>query len=198
MESRKEYFESFADEWDKNFTAEDLEILAFFLESFNIKVGHRIVDLGCGTGVLFDNLRRKVGPSGMVVGIDFSRRMTHKAKLNFPFSNCMVIDADTENLPLKAGVFDKVISFAAFAHFTDKKKVIMEASRILKSGGALYILHLLGSRELENHHHQAGGPVAMDLLPPRERMIQILEEGQFINASIADQHGLYLASAIRK
>ena len=77
MESRKEYFESFADEWDKNFTAEDLEILAFFLESFNIKVGHRIVDLGCGTGVLFDNLRRKVGPSGMVVGIDFSEDALH-------------------------------------------------------------------------------------------------------------------------
>lgn len=198
MESRKQYFESFADEWDKNFTAEDLEILAFFLESFNIKIGNRIADLGCGTGVLFDNLRRKVGPSGLVVGIDFSRRMIHKAKLNFPFDNCMVIDADAENIPLKAGIFDMVISFAAFAHFSDKKKVIMEASRILKSGGSLIILHLLGSRELENHHHQAGEPVAMDLLPPREKMIQIFDEGQFVNASIIDQHGLYLASAIKK
>ncbi len=198
MESRREYFESFAEEWDKNFTAEDLEILSYQIDLFKIRVGGRVLDLGCGTGVLFDNLRRKVGASGLVVGVDFSGKMIHKARQNFPFDNCIVIGADAENLPLKAQIFDLVISFASFAHFADKRKVIMEASRILRPEGSLHILHLLGSKELENHHHQAGGPVAKDHLPPREKMMQMLAEGQFTGATITDHHGLYLASAVRK
>jgi demethylmenaquinone methyltransferase/2-methoxy-6-polyprenyl-1,4-benzoquinol methylase len=198
MDSRKKYFESFAEEWDKNFTAEDLEFLSHILDSFGISRGDKIADLGCGTGVLFDYLRRKVGPEGFIVGVDFSSRMIEKARLNFPFPNCLVIDAEAENLPLKSESFDLVVSFAAFAHFADKRKVILEASRILKSGGKLNILHLLGSNELKNFHHQVGGPVAMDHLPPYEKMMQMLDEGRFINAKITDHPGLYLASAVRQ
>jgi demethylmenaquinone methyltransferase/2-methoxy-6-polyprenyl-1,4-benzoquinol methylase len=198
MNSRKEYFESFAEEWDKYFTAEDLEYLSFLLDSFNIKSGNKVADLGCGTGVLFDYLRRKVGSDGMVVGIDFSKRMTHRAKRNFPFRNCVVIDAEAEHLPLRDKSFDMVISFAAFAHFTDKQKVITEAGRILKTGGNLHILHLASSKELEKHHHQVGGPVAMDHLPSFEQMMLMFTEGQFANVKITDHPGLYLASAIRQ
>jgi ubiquinone/menaquinone biosynthesis C-methylase UbiE len=198
MDDRKEYYESYADEWDKMFTAEDLEILSFLIDSFNIKQGSKIVDLGCGTGVLFDLLRRKVGENGLIIGVDFCPKMTNKAKQNFPFETISEVDADVEYLPLKPGIFDSAISFAAFAHFTDPHKVMLEVSRVLKEGGSFHIIHLYSSRELEEYHHKTGGPVANDHLPNRKDMIALFEHGNFENIKITDHPGLYLASAFKK
>jgi phosphatidylethanolamine/phosphatidyl-N-methylethanolamine N-methyltransferase len=134
MDERREYFESYADEWDKMFTAEDLEIVSFLLDSFKIKAGAKVVDLGCGTGVLFDFLRRRVGEEGLVVGIDFCYGMIKRARRNFPFGNIYEIDADAESLPLKNGAFDYAITFAAFAHFVNPQSVVNEVGRVLKQG----------------------------------------------------------------
>jgi ubiquinone/menaquinone biosynthesis C-methylase UbiE len=197
MDKRQQYFDSFADEWDKMFTAEDLEILDFLINSFDIREDFKVADLGCGTGVQFDMLRRKVGPGGLVVGIDFSSRMLHKAKLNFPFSNIIAIDGDVESLPLKGDHFDMAISFAAFAHFPHPKLVIQEASRILKKGGSFHIIHLMSSKELERHHLRAGGPVAHDHIPTSEQMKGLLESNNFTGIVVTDHPGLYLANAIK-
>ncbi len=193
MNHRKEYFESFADEWDKMFTAEDLEVLAFLIDSFKIRDGFRVADLGCGTGVLFDLLRRKVGASGLIVGVDFSPRMLSKAKTNFPFSNIIAIDGDVEALPLRSDYFDIAISFAAFAHFPNQALVIEEASRILKKGGTFNVIHLMSSRELAEHHIKAGGPVAHDVVPTVEKMKDLFSCCDFNNVKINDHPGLYLA-----
>ncbi len=193
MDKRREYFDAFAEEWDKMFTAEDLEVLSFLIESFDIKKNDKIVDLGCGTGVLFDLLRRRVGPEGMVVGVDLSEEMVKKARKNFPFKNIMTIDADAEMLPLKSDLFDVAVSFAAFAHFTCQERVMEEASRILKKGCKFHIIHLLSSKELDTYHLKAGGPVADDHIPPLERMKEIFSQGNFVDVSIIDHPGLYLA-----
>jgi len=198
MENRKDYFESFADDWDKNFTAEDLEILAFLIDTFHLKEGDRVVDLGCGTGVLFDILRRRIGASGKVVGVDFSARMAHKALKNFPFDNCFAIDADVEQLPLPGGYFDLAISFASFAHFTRPELVIAEVGRVLSPGASFHIIHLLGSKELAEHHHHAGGPVARDVLPPKEKMLEMFLLGGFRDFRLIDQPGLYHVLGLKK
>lgn len=193
MDSRREYFDAFAEEWDKMFTAEDLEQLSHLVESFDIKVNDKIVDLGCGTGVLFDLLRRRVGPKGLVVGVDLSEEMVKKAHKNFPFNNILEIDADAEMLPLKSDLFNVAISFAAFAHFTHQELVMEEAARILKKGSKFYIIHLLSSKELDSYHHEAGGPVAKDSIPPMDKMKEIFDQGRFVDVSITDHPGLYLA-----
>lgn len=197
MKNRREYFGAHAEEWDKNFTAEELQILSDLINTIEIKSGYKIVDLGCGTGVLFDLLRRKVGGSGMVIGIDFSTRMAKRAHRNFPFENCHPLNADAHNLPLKSDSFNQVISFAAFAHFTEHGKVIEEVARILKKNGRLHIIHLLGSQELARHHHHAGGPVASDHLPPQENMIKLLKNNHFGEIQLVDRPGLYHACGVK-
>jgi demethylmenaquinone methyltransferase/2-methoxy-6-polyprenyl-1,4-benzoquinol methylase len=198
MDERKKYFESYADEWDKMFTAEDLEILSFLIDSFKISGGSKIVDLGCGTGIMFDMLRRKVGENGLVVGVDFCSPMVKKARKNFPFNNLFEVDADVENLPLRPDYFEYAISFAAFAHFNKQKKVMKEVARVLKRDGQFHIIHLMGSKELEEYHHKAGGPVANDHLPSNEDMMSLFEYGQFTDVKITDHPGLYLASASKR
>jgi len=194
---RKKYFESCADEWDKEFTAEDLEILTFLIDSFNIREGSTIADLGCGTGIMFDMLRRKTGDNGLVVGVDFARTMIDRARKNFPFKNVFEVDGDVEHLPLQEDTFDYAITFAAFAHFTNHIRVMEEVSRILKQGGAFHIIHLMGSKELEEYHIRTGGPVAHDHLPSHEDMMELFEHGHFINVKITDHPGVFLASGIK-
>jgi len=198
MNERKAYFESFADEWDKMFTAQDLEVLEFLIDSFAIKTGNRVVDLGCGTGVLFDLLRRKVGEKGMIVGVDFSSRMLHKAKMNFPFSNIIAIDGDVEDMPLRSDFFDIAISFAAFAHFPRQEAVITEAARILKPGGSFNIIHLSSSKEMVEEHHRVGGPVAEDSVPDAKKLQKLFQDHNFKDIKVTDHPGLYLAIGIKQ
>lgn len=197
MDKRRAYFESMAEEWDKEFTAEDLDILSFLIGSFEIKSGSIVVDLGCGTGILFDMLRRKVGDDGMVIGVDYCTSMVKKAHLNFPFENVYEIDADAEKLPLMTDSADLAVCFATFAHFTDPLKVMNEVSRVLKSNGQFHIIHLLGSQELEDYHQKVGGPIANDRLPSSDDMNHLFKKADFINIRITDHPGLYVATGTK-
>ena len=194
---RRKYFEQFVDEWDKMFTAEELELLEFLIDSFDFRKGYKVADLGCGTGVMFDIIRRRIGPEGIIVGVDFCSRMLEKARMNFPFDNIYTVDGDVEDLPLKSGAFDIALTFAAFAHFSNQKRAMEESARILKPGGQFYVIHLVSSSELEEEHHQMGGPIAEDRLPAREDMMQLFVDGGFTDVKITDHPGLYLAQGIK-
>ena len=136
------FFDSLAEEWDLNFTAEDLERLSHIVEQLGVEKGMDVLDLGCGTGILFDMLRRKVTESGSVTGVDFSYEMAQQAHRNFPFANVNVIDADAVSLPFDDSTFDMAVAFAAFPHFSDQQRAIDEIHRVLKDGRKFYIIHM--------------------------------------------------------
>ena len=194
----QEFFDSLAAEWDLNFTAEDLERLQHIVDRLEIKEGWTVLDLGCGTGILFDMLRRRVGKTGSITGVDFSFQMASKAHRNFPFNNVNVVDADAINLPFADSAFDAAIAFASFPHFSDQKRAVEETHRVLKNKGPFYVIHLVSSKELSEVHQRVGGVVERDQLPPEERMQDMLNEGKFSNIAIEDHPGLYLASAFNK
>ncbi|MFH2036412.1 MAG: methyltransferase domain-containing protein [Candidatus Zixiibacteriota bacterium] len=198
MDERKKFFANEAEEWDKELTAEDLEVVSFLIDSFGIKRGDKIVDLGCGTGVLFDMLRRKVGSEGTVIGVDFCPNMLDRAKRNFPFENVYEINADVGQLPLEKESFNMAACFAAFAHFTDPKAVMQEISRVLTRGAQFHIIHLMGSGKFEEYHRRQGGPLANDQLPTLEDMMHLFRLGHFTNIKIQDHPGLYLASGTKE
>jgi len=87
MDKKQEYFDHFGEDWDKDLTAEDLERLQHLIDNVNVHSGEYVCDLGCGTGVMFDMLRRRVGEKGYIIGVDFAPRVAHKAHDNFPFHN---------------------------------------------------------------------------------------------------------------
>lgn len=193
MDEKQRYFDSIGDNWDKDLTAEDLERLSHIIDKFRLSEGLKVCDLGCGTGVLFDLLRRRVGEQGFITGVDFAPRVAHKARQNFPFHNIGVVEADACCLPFCDGIFDLVVSFAAFAHFSHKDETIHEAHRILKSGGRFIVIHLAGREELAREHHQAGGPIDHDELPNRSELDAMFERGNFHRHGLTDTENLYLA-----
>ena len=191
----QEFFDKLANEWDLHYTAEDLERLSHLVGHLGVEGGMDILDMGCATGVLFDMLRRRVGPSGQVVGIDFSINMARKAHHNFPFPNVNVVDANAVDLPFGESVFDMAVAFSSFPHFSDKKKALRETHRVLKPGALFYIIHLVSSKLVSELHRKAGGPLANDELPAPEELVPLFHACGFKDIEIEEHPNLFLASA---
>ncbi len=195
-DKHQQFFDLLAEEWDLMFTAEDLERLQHIVDQIGVEPGTDIIDLGCGTGILFDMLRRQVGPGGSVTGIDFSLKMVQKAHRNFPFANVNVVDTDVTCLPFKDSSFSMGVAFSAFPHFSDQQQAIDELHRVLKNGAKFYIIHLISSREISEIHHRVGGVLAQDEIPSEGKLRDMFTNSAFTDIKIDDHPGLYLASAV--
>jgi ubiquinone/menaquinone biosynthesis C-methylase UbiE len=161
----------------------------------SLQEGWDVLDLGCGTGILFDMLRRRLGDAGSITGVDFSFEMAEKAHRNFPFKNVNVVDADATQLPFGDNTFDMAVAFSAFPHFSNQQRALDETHRVLKNGAKFYIIHLVSSKELSEMHQRIGGAVEHDEIPPRDRLQEMFDQSKFVNPVIEDQPGIYLAVA---
>ncbi len=189
------FFDKLAEEWDYTFTAEDLDRLRHLVGKIGVTEGMHILDLGCGTGILFDMLRRAVGESGFVTGVDFSFEMAQKARRNFPFPNVSVVDADATALPFADSSFDMIVAFASFPHFSNQQRALDEAHRVLKANSKINIIQLESTKEMVEIHHKVGGAVTDDDIPSEETLREMLQKSKFVNEQIEDHPGLFLAVA---
>ncbi|MEA3297810.1 MAG: class I SAM-dependent methyltransferase [candidate division Zixibacteria bacterium] len=191
-----EFFDMLAAEWDLMFTAEDMERLSHIVDNIDVENGMNIVDIGCGTGILFDMLRRKAGLDGSVTGVDFSLQMAVRAHRNFPFSNVNVVDADAIELPFVDSCFDIGVAFSSFPHFSNQQRAISEIHRVLKDGAKFHIIHLVSSKELSEIHQRIGGVVEHDSIPQEETLRKMFNSSRFSNVAVMDHPGLYFATAV--
>ncbi len=103
----------------------------------------RVLDLGCGTGVLTrmigDRLDATAG--GESVGIDAAAKMIAVARKKRESDNCRFEVMAAEKLVFEDAVFDAVVSSLFFHHVQMdlKEKALAEAFRVLKPGGRLVI-----------------------------------------------------------
>jgi ubiquinone/menaquinone biosynthesis C-methylase UbiE len=200
--NRRKYFDSVAGDWDWTHHRDAEDRIHHLIDSFDINRGENVADLGCGTGVLFAHLLEKIGSDGKILGIDYSVKMLKEANKKWLSSggpdsvgNVFLISSDAKSLPLKEESFEVVTCFAAFAHFEDKGSALLEIERLLKPGGRVYIIHLLGREELAKHHRRTGGPFVNDVLPENRQMERMLHHAGFIDIEITDSPSLYLAKA---
>lgn len=112
------------------------------IELAAIEDGKRILEMACGTGVVFEQIVRK-NPNGENVGLDLSPAMLDKAKQrlqNF-HGNFELKEGDALQIPFPDNTFDKVINnFMVDLMPVDVfDKVAGEFYRILKPGGVIVI-----------------------------------------------------------
>ena len=109
-----------------------------------------VSDLGCGAGLDSILASRKVGPSGKVIGVDFSPEMIDKATRNAETLGLLNVEfrvGDLEALPLENATVDVAISNGVFNLCLDKSRVLAEVFRVLRPGGRLQMADMI----LEDH-----------------------------------------------
>lgn len=107
-------------------------------EFAQIKPGDTVIDLGSGAGNDCFIARSLTGETGKVIGIDFTEAMISKARMNadkLGYNNVEFRQGDIEQMPVGGGVADVVVSNCVLNLVPNKKNVIGEIFRVLKSGG---------------------------------------------------------------
>jgi ubiquinone/menaquinone biosynthesis C-methylase UbiE len=104
----------------------------------------RLLDVGCGTGLLTHRMGRELQPAE-VVGCDFSRGMLRQAVHRGP--GPPFVQGDALRLPFGDACFDAVVSTEAFHWFPDQDAALSEFFRVLAPGGRLLLALVNASAE---------------------------------------------------
>jgi SAM-dependent methyltransferase len=102
-------------------------------EAARITTGNKVLDVGCGTGVLAREALRRVGREGQVVGLDLNEGMLAVAARAEPRIEWR--QGDAASLPFEDASFDVVVSQFALMYFSDRVAALTQMWRILAPGG---------------------------------------------------------------
>ncbi len=157
-----QFFDQCAPWWDADMIRNEA-IITTILDNAGIKGGMDVLDVACGTGVLFpDYLKRGVAS---VTGIDISPEMAKIAAAKFP--DVTVICGDVEEVQFIKS-FDVIMIYNAFPHFPDPEKLIRVLAGLVKPGGRLCVAHSMSRDQLLQHHAGRASRVSIDLLHEKD------------------------------
>ena len=104
-----------------------------------LRPGDTALDVCTGTGKLARLLRRRVGPQGRVVGVDFSPRMLDVARAHVTDVEFREGDASTLD-GIEDGGADAVTVAFGLRNVVDRRAAVRAALRVLRPGGRYVIL----------------------------------------------------------
>jgi demethylmenaquinone methyltransferase/2-methoxy-6-polyprenyl-1,4-benzoquinol methylase len=112
-----------------------------------LRAGGSAVDVACGTGKVSVSLAKRVGPSGRVVGVDFSPRMIDRAGRDHrSVSNVEFIVGDATALPLPDETFDAATIAFGMRNLPDYRAGFAEMARVVRPGGRVVCLEIARPR----------------------------------------------------
>jgi SAM-dependent methyltransferase len=149
--------------WDTTFAAWRDQ----YLDRMVLARGSRVLDLGCGTGVVARALASRPGLAARITAADHSAALLQAAR-RFAADEGLAdavdfMQADALAVPLPDASFDAVIAHTLVSHVGDPAAVVAEAARLLRAGGRLAVFD--------------GDYASLTFAHPDERLARAAEEG---------------------
>ena len=172
------------DQWSRFYDAPLVQRLTYRPEHDAVlrvlrRVEHRrVLDVGCGTGLLSARIGREL-PQAEVVGCDFSSGMLQRAAERAPERGW--VRADALRLPFGDASFDALVSTEAFHWFPDQGAALVEFFRVVAPKGRLLLSLVNPPFEALSRITRLGSRLGGQPLywPTRARMRQQVEAAGF-------------------
>ncbi len=122
--------------------------------------GETVLDLGSGGGIDVLISARRVGPEGLVYGLDMTDEMLELARANAAqagVTNVEFVKGYIEDIPLPSDSVDVVISNCVINLSTDKPAVFSEINRVLRAGGRVGITDIVADDDLTTEQRAERG-----------------------------------------
>ena len=188
-----EFFDRCAPTWDTEMVKSDA-IIGKILDNAEVGEGMDILDVACGTGVMFDYyLNRNVAS---VTGIDISPKMAEIAEEKYKNEpRVRVICGDVEEYAF-GRKFDRIVVYNAFPHFPYPKRLIAVLSGLLKADGRLTVAHGASREAIDNHHSGSASKVSNGLMSVQS-LKRIFDAHFDVEVVISNRH-MYQVSGVKR
>ena len=186
------FFDELAPGWDRDLIV-DRDKIKLILDTADIHPGVRVLDVACGTGVLFPfYVHRQVRE---VLAVDIAPEMAKiaAAKARPPIR---VLCRDIQALP-GTGDYDCCVVYNAFPHFPDPAGLVRDLAAWLRPGGRLTIAHSMGIEQLNRHHSGRAAQVSVGMLPAKE-LAGILGEWFQVDTAVSDREKYIVSGTLQK
>ena len=188
-----EFFDRCAPTWDAGMIKSDT-IIGRILDNAEVGAGMDVLDVACGTGVMFDYyLQRDVRS---VLGIDISPKMAKIAGEKYADEpRVQVVCGDVEEYAF-GRKFDRIVVYNAFPHFPFPKRLIKTLAGLLKPDGRLTVAHGMSREAIDGHHKGAASKVSNGLMSA-ENLKRIFDAHIRVEVVISNDH-MYQVSGVKR
>jgi len=132
-------YDTTASIYDKRYAEEQAAKVEAALKNVKIEKEWLILDVGCGTGILFDHVADEADG---IVGLDFSKKCLLQAKeriRNRSLRDVQLIQADADNMPFHNEVFNMVFAMTILQNTPSPNETLAEIKRVLRND-ALFVI----------------------------------------------------------
>lgn len=187
------FFDRCALTWDADMIKNDA-IIGKILDNAEVAADMDILDVACGTGVMFPYYLERGAAS--VTGIDISPEMAKIAADKFAQEpRVQVICGDVEETQFDRK-FDRIVVYNAFPHFPEPQRLIRTLAGLLKEDGRLTIAHGASREAIDGHHSGAASKVSNGLMAA-DRLKELFDPHFEVEIMVSNR-SMYQVSGVKR
>ena len=134
------YYDSTSHIYDMRYAEEQMAKIKVALENSSFHENGLVLDVGCGTGLLFKYVADK---AQITVGLDISRKTLLQAKKRIKgFATLHLVLADADCMPFKENLFNNVFAITLLQNMPNPSKTLKEIARVARENAVIVVTGL--------------------------------------------------------